>query len=153
MKHLPPTLSQLLEIEEFRRMMKTRPWLPENLSWGNPWRLWVQLDTGKWLTKEYPDYASVWKKAVYLIREVGTVEDVCIVNKRYLTRPSRALDRAIIQAQFGNFHWCPRCRRPSYFGAFTPKHHALRLMPALTEDEPFRCYFCGIRKAMARGYA
>lgn len=152
MATLPPTIHQLLEIPEFKRMMKTRPWLPPSLQWGNPWRLWVQMDDGRWLTKEYGDYAEVWKKAAYLVG-LGTVEDVCIVNKRLLVGPSRELDKAIMSASFGRFPWCPRCRRPTYFGAYKPAHHALRLMPALTEDEPFRCYYCGIRKAMARTYA
>jgi hypothetical protein len=78
--------------------------------------------------------------------------DVSIVNKRYLTAPLRSLTTALDVAGLSRYPWCPRCRRPTYYGAFTEKHHALRLQPALTTDEPFRCYYCGIRKEMAKGY-
>lgn len=148
MATLPPTIHELLDIVEFKRMMKTRPWLPDSLRWGNPYRLWVQMDDGRWLMKEYPTYDEAWKKTVHLLG-VEAVEDVCIVNKRLLVGPSRDVQRAL--GSMGP--WCPRCRRPTYFGAFKPKHHALRLQPTLTEDDPFRCYYCGIRKAMARTYA
>jgi len=146
---LPPTIHELLELEGFRRMMKINPWLPETMRWGNPWRLWALKDSGVWVTKEYPTYADVWRVALKAIR--ADYPDVCVVSKRYLIPPARALSR-MLEYEHPRFPWCPRCRRPTYYGAYTERHHALRLQPALTEDEPFRCYYCGLRKAMAREF-
>lgn len=150
MAKLPPSIHDLLEIPEFRRMMKVNPWMPPSMKWGNPWRLWALKESGVWVTKEYPTYGDAWRVALQAIR--ADYPDVCIVNKRHLTPIPRALDRALVTASFGRWWWCARCRRPTYFGAYTEKHHALKLQPTLTEDEPFRCYYCGIRRAMVKEY-
>jgi len=152
MRHLPPTIHDLLAIPRFAAMMDRTPRMPENLNWGTPWRLWVLRDDGTWGMKEYEEYQRVWAVAQKAIADTSRYQDVCIVSKRRLIRPSDSLRDAVRRAGY-NGVWCPRCRRPSYFGSFTARHHALKLQPTLTQDEPYRCYYCGIRKAMVRGYA
>lgn len=50
-----------------------------------------------------------------------------------------------------NLEWCGRCRRPTMFEWAMRSHHALRSSPAITTDDPYRCFYCGIRKvAMPR---
>lgn len=146
MRHLPPTIHDLLDIPRFAAMMGRTPSMPANLAWGNPWRLWVLRDNGTWGQREYASYDDAWAVAQKAIAATDRYQDVCIVSKRRLIRPSDSLRDAVRRAGY-NGVWCPRCRRPSYFGSFTAKHHALKDQPALTNDEPFRCYYCGIRKA------
>lgn len=149
MRHLPPTIHDLLEIPRFAAMMDRAPRMPANLSWGDPWRLWVLRNDGTWVMKEYSTYDDAWRVAQKAIAATESYQDVAVVSKRRLIRPSGSLRDAVRRAGY-NGVWCPRCRRPSYFGSFTAKHHALRLMPVLSEDDPFRCYYCGIRKVAIR---
>jgi len=149
-KYLPPDIRELLQVPEFLRMMKTAPWLPQNLRQGDPWRLWALKNDGVWVTLEYPTYADAWRVLVKAVRAPERFQDAAIVNKRRMTAPPDGLERALRRAGFTG-PWCPRCRRPTYFGAFKPTHHALRLMPVLSEDEPFRCYYCGIRRVATKG--
>lgn len=144
---LPPTIHELLDMPEFRAMMKTNPWIPPSMRWGNPWRLWALKDSGVWVLKEYPTYADAWRVALKAIR--ADYPDVAIVSKRFLVPPKNVLRRAL-EFRHPFFPWCPRCRRPTYYGAYTAKHHALRLSPVIPTDEPFFCYYCGIRKVFAQ---
>jgi hypothetical protein len=142
----PPSIRELLQEESFKRMMKTIPALPDTLTWGDPWQLWGLTHAEKWRTAKFPTYADAWRKAVQMIREKDIYQDVCVVSRRVFFPPPAGF----VTHEYSG-EWCGRCRRPSFFWRLPESHHALRNQPALTDDEPFRCYYCGIRQvAMPR---
>lgn len=143
----PPSIQELIRIPEFRAMMKKRPFLPPHMQHGTPFRLWALTVDDRWLTKQYATYDEAWAVAVPRIKDTDKYADVCITVKPLLTPRTITIEHAMKPLYLG-WEWCGRCRRPTMFRAFPPSHHALRLQPLLTDDDPFRCYYCGIRRAM-----
>ena len=138
---MPPTLSELLDVPVFRLYYLRPPQLPENLTWGQPWMVWAVNHDGRWGRKLFETYRDAWAKVVSLYKDQDRIRDVCVVSRRMMfAPPQRATWRASV------YSWCSRCRRPSEFRQRSPEHHALREAPVLTDDEPRRCYYCGIRK-------
>lgn len=153
----PPTLRELAGDPVYRAFLKRPPQLPDNLSWGMPWRLWVERDT-KWLTKKYHTYPEAWRKAMTVYKN-PEVTDVCIVSMRHFfdppvantkrminTRTKQVITREVYWLPDPPFEWCFRCRRPTLFTSLPPDHHALLTQPTVSPDSPWRCWFCGIRR-------
>jgi hypothetical protein len=159
----PPTLRELAGDPVYRTYLRTPPRLPESLRWGFPWRLWVERShtpyETRWLTKKYHTYTEAWNKAVAVLRHPETI-DVCIVSIRHFFDPpivhtqklrnkktKRVIIRQIYWLPEPQFDWCFRCRRPSTFTMLPSDHHALRTQAVVSPESPYRCYFCGIRRA------
>lgn len=165
----PPTMHELLDDPIYRAYVKRVPQttvkgrpLPA-LTTGNPWQIWARTNDGKWKTGQFATYRDAWLIVVKGIRNVN-VADVALVSRRVFFGPpghwekyharnprtgvSEVYERWVIDYHWDTgLEWCPRCRRPSMFRRLNPSHHALRRQPTLTDDDPFRCVFCGIRRA------
>lgn len=137
----PPTMSELLEDEYFRGMMRRRLVLPDNLTGPTlspPFLLWRLTTDGRWQRGQYADYADAFR-AMRKQLEKDDTADVAIVSKRKMFLPPIGFKWN--QRQFS---WCARCRRPSTFRVrYT--HHAMRGVETTT-DESVRCFYCGIRQ-------
>jgi hypothetical protein len=72
----------------------------------------------------------------------GKYRDVALVSRRMLFEPPVSVRHTIEYP----FEWCPRCRRPTMYRALQ-RHHAVVV---LTLQDPYRCYFCGIRRTMSK---
>lgn len=136
----PPTLAELLQDKSYRKYMKTRPVVIPTMAIGNPWKLWIETNEGKWRTGDFPTYDIAWARAVAALRN-PEYRDVAVVSRRTLYAPPPGITWP------RDLSWCARCRRPSRFAEFSDRHHALRKVPALTTDSPYRCWYCGIREA------
>lgn len=125
----------------FRMYYCRRLTLPDSLQWGEPWQLWAVNHDGQWGMRMYADYGEAWGKLTKIYKDPDRFRDVTLVSRRVLHAPPPKL---VWNA--ARYPWCSRCRRPSEFRERSPQHHALRLQPVLTDDEPRRCYYCGMRK-------
>src|SRR5688500_13269327 len=137
----PPTLNNLLEDPVYRAYVKRVPFLPENLRHGSPWAVWAQRTNGRWAGGMFATYADAWRVVVKAVRSEN-VRDVALVSRRWLFSAPEGFvwdDRT--------FEWCGRCRRPTTF-VTQYTHHALKGVP-LSEEDPRRCYYCGVRKAFS----
>lgn len=143
---MPPTMTDLLDDPVFRMYYKQIPAIPPSLAHGHPWMVWAVSHSDKWGRKYYETYREAWTKLVEVHRD-ERFRDVVVVSRRILFPPPARAVWSHGQA------WCSRCRRPSEFRLRSPDHHALRDQPALTEDEPRRCYYCGIRQAAMPHYS
>ncbi len=172
--HVPsriPTMRSLMEDPIFRAYMKrVPPAYGVNVA-GTPWQIWVETPAHKWLTQVYPTYRDVWPPFVRKLRDPEFTGDVTITSRRVfyappgkwyrvkVRRPRRptpdnpATTKLVIEPRWRqtffwdgtDLHWCGRCRRPVYWMPLFANHHALRRMPAITEDDNVRCVLCGIR--------
>lgn len=159
----PPTMAELLYVPVFREYMEAHP-TSRNPGLMRPgaWWVWARTTEGAWKRGTFDDYGRAWDVARrYLDKPV--IADVAVVSKRVLFAPpgewrkfrQRRPDGSstIVERWVPTYTvppgltWCARCRRPSVFRNWSATHHALKLQPALTTDEPFRCYYCGIRRA------
>jgi hypothetical protein len=140
----PPSLRQLLEDPIYRSFIKTIPVLSPNLTNGNPWAVWARSTEGPWRGSNFPTYRDAWAVVVKALRNPG-YEDVTIISRRQLFPPPIHF--------YWDYHyeWCSRCRRPTTF-AIRPRHHALRSAPVMTLDDPYRCYYCGMRRCAMPEY-
>jgi hypothetical protein len=140
----PPTIHDLLDDPVYRKMLLTPPAIPGPLTWGDPFMLWAQREDGVWASKAFPTYRDAWAKAVPIIKDRDKYTDLAIVSKRVFLPPPRLATWPV------SLSWCSRCRRPSSFQAWDPaRHHALKRsarQAILTDDEPYRCWYCGIRR-------
>jgi len=160
----PPTMAELLRDPTFAAYMEHPPHSRHpGLLMPGAWRLWAVTTAGGWKTKLYDDYPQ---------RELNTllgdsrVRDVAVTSRRVFFSPPGEWEEYKVKVTTPTgprielrerwvptfrwdrgLSWCARCRRPSLFMNWSPDHHALRLQPALTDDAPARCYYCGIRYA------
>jgi DNA-directed RNA polymerase subunit RPC12/RpoP len=137
---MPPTIHVLLADPIYRAMMLTPPRIPPTLAWGEPWMVWAETTDHRWGRKMFPTYEAAWGRAREIIRNREKFRDVAVVSRRIMFPPPAHAQWARGQ------DWCSRCRRPSEFRLRTPQHHALRSQPTLTDDDPHRCHYCGIRR-------
>lgn len=148
----PPTIHMLLEDPIYRAFVKRNAdhQLAVNLRQGEPWQVWARTteDPARWRGARFSSYPDAWASLVKAVRNRARYADVTIVSRRQLFTPPPGLNRETWPRQF---EWCGRCRRPSYF-AYRPRHHALRDAPVLTEDDPYRCFYCGVRRAFMPAY-
>jgi DNA-directed RNA polymerase subunit RPC12/RpoP len=136
---MPPTIHALLDDPVMRAYYRQVPRLPATLEWGDPWMIWARTPTNQWGKKLFPTYAAAWSRAVECIKDPARFSDVAVVSRRFFYPPP-----AHATWERGQ-EWCSRCRRPTEFRYRDETHHALR-GAVLGEDEPFRCYYCGIRR-------
>lgn len=160
-----PSMRSLMDDPAFRRYMKTIPSKHSANLTGTPWQLWVHTADGKWLTKKYASYREVWPVFTQRLRD--HTQDPTITSRRVFYAPpgewykvkvrrnptaanpaTHKVEQRWRQTFFWDgtdTHWCGRCRRPTYWLPLHASHHALRQMPAVSEEDNFRCQVCGIR--------
>lgn len=143
---MPPTLRELLADPVYRMYYLREPKLPPGLQHGDPWLVWAVNHDGQWGKRMFSEYADAWAKVISIYKQPDRFRDVAVVSRRMMFAPP---EKATWRSTFA---WCARCRRPSEFRVRSPQHHALRGQPVLTDDEPRRCYYCGIRKAAMLNY-
>lgn len=168
----PPTMHELLDDEIYRAYVKRSPRTTvtvlgetkphPGLTIGDPWQVWARTAEGKWRTGKFPTYRDAWQTTIKAYRNPD-VADVALVSRRvffgppghwekYKVRNPRTnviewRERWVVDYHWdAGLEWCPRCRRPSAFRNLHATHHALKRQPTLTEDDAFRCVFCGIRR-------
>jgi hypothetical protein len=159
-----PPMRALMDDPIFRAYMKRVPTTHAANQHGEPWQLWVRTHDGRWLTKTYEKYQDVWPVFVGRFKRG---QDPTIVSRRIfyappgqwykakvrLPRPTPSGTTHRIENRWkqtffwdgSDLHWCGRCRRPSYWMPLFSSHHALRKLPAVSEENNFRCILCGIR--------
>lgn len=140
----PPTIHTLLEDPAWRRMVKRVPLLAPPLRWGHPWAVYARRMDGRWTGGTFATYRDAWLVVVKAVRN-PSYEDVSIVSRRQMFGPPEDF------VWDWPFEWCSRCRRPSSF-IVRPHHHALRSCIVLTSDDPYRCYYCGMRRVAMPAY-
>lgn len=161
-----PTMRALLDDPLYRPYAKRVPREHPANKTGDPWQLWVDAGSGRWLTRTYTDYREVWPTFIAKVRD--HTADPTIVSRRVFYAPPGEwyrvkvrLPQATLKHPEGyrvewrwrqkffwpeiDLHWCGRCRRPSYWMPLFDSHHALRRMPAVTTEDNHRCIICGIR--------
>lgn len=161
-----PNIHNLMEDPLFRQYMKTRPPAHPANKTGDPWQLWVDRGQGRWGTTLRPTYGDVWSVFLHHYR-AGDGRDVTVVSRRVFYAPPGEWYRVKVRlprpTPTGTTHrlewrwrqlyfwddldlsWCGRCRRPTFWMPLFSNHHALRRMPALTDEDNLRCVICGIR--------
>lgn len=160
---IPPTLRVLLNNQRYRAYLKKIPRVTPSSS-GFPWQVWAQKTNGKWASRLCPTYPDSYKLVTELYPD-SNYKDLCIVSRsRVFPEPGRLAVRGsgkdsytvfVPSLRFWDpaFEWCGRCRRPTRFRYCPEGHRALKNAPAITFDEPYRCYYCGARRSLAGGIA
>jgi len=141
-------MSELLEDEYFRAMMRRNLVLPTNLtspSLSPPFLLWRLTTDNVWQRGQYHTYADAYRSMKKQL-EKPTTADVAIVSRRKMFPPPIGF-----KWKAGRFPWCARCRRPSAF-RLRYTHHATRGVE-ITTDESVRCFYCGIRRVALPRYS
>lgn len=166
----PPTIFELLGDPVYRAYAKRNPPAhPLLLSGGNPWQVWARTTEGRWRTGLFPTYADAWRVVVKHYKQ-HTAEDIVLVSRRVFYGPpgewrkvrvrvpargNQPPTTRIEERWYPTYHWdagldwCGRCRRPTVYRKLHHTHHALKRQPCLTDDEPERCMYCGMRRAGA----
>lgn len=126
----------------FKKMMLRRPRIPVNLTQPHlspPWQVWLLTTSERWRKGEFQTYDEAFALLRAKLKD-ESVMDLAIVSKRFLMPPPIGF-----KWQWKKYPWCPRCRRPSTFNlAFG--HRNLRGV-VTTDDDSYRCFYCGIRRA------
>lgn len=164
----PPTIRDLMDDPVYRSYMRTPPVTIGNpsLTFGQPWQIWVQTRDDRWKTGRFSTYPQAFNMMARAVK-APNASDVALVSRRvffpppgvweqYKVKVRRRDGSVVIETRerwvqtfiFDDirFEWCPRCRRPTEFRWLHWTHHALRQQPCLTEDDPHRCMYCGIRR-------
>jgi hypothetical protein len=147
---IPPNLRTLLTDPIYRSYFLRPPAPVACQMIGQPWQVYVKTIVAgpedvpevRWRGGRFRTYADAFACAK---RQLKAADDVVIVSRAVLYRPPD---------NFGwspGLEWCGRCRRPTRY-AVRRNHHALRGAPVLTDDEPYRCYYCGARRVFAGGF-
>lgn len=137
----PPTMRTLLQDDAFRKMMKTRPRVPASLVYAGStpaWHVWVLMMNDKWKRGKFHTYDEAYRKMKDMLGR-DDVQDVSVTCIRLMFAPPVGFDW-----QWEKYPWCARCRRPSLF--FERLTHRAINFEQITYDEPYRCFYCGIRK-------
>lgn len=145
----PPDLRRLLRNPEFRRMMTRQPRVPANLlrpELSPPWHVWVLKENGVWQRGKYRSYTDAYNVLRRKLKDEN-VADIAVVSVRFLMPPPMGY-----RWNHRAYPWCPRCRRPSLFQR-RDVHRAVTPIPDVVTDEPFRCFYCGIRRAAFPRYS
>jgi hypothetical protein len=150
----------------FRAYMKRVPPMAHALSHGEPWQLWIRRENGQWQTKRYATYREVWPVFIKLFRN-SPEDDPTITSRRVFyappgefykvkvrrTKPTPSGETHRIEERWRqtffwegtDVHWCGRCRRPVFWQALWPGHHAMKRQPTMATEDNMRCVICGIR--------
>lgn len=139
--NLPPDIRTLMQDPSFKKMMRTRPKMPDCLTSDSlppAWHVWVWTTDERWKRGRYRTYDEAYRKMREQL-ELETVADVSVVSIRRFFVPPQGF-----KFQPRKFPWCARCRRPSTF--LEQEFHRALGRAETTLDEPFRCFYCGIRR-------
>ncbi len=145
----PPTFRQLIQEPLYRRYLRRVPrFSPCDLT--HPWQVWGLQATAVTPTPHWKSrLCDTYNEAYFLARQLHGKRDeyldICMVSRSILHPFPRSL-RGLYDPSL--YTWCARCRRPSTFRFMPEGHRALKGAPTITNDEPYRCYYCGIRKNM-----
>lgn len=159
-----PRMAALLEDTQYKGYLKRVPPAHQANNTGEPWQLWVETPDHKWLTRTYGSYADIWP---VFVRQHRAGNDVTITSRRIFYappgewyrvkvrkdrivpgQPTHRIETRWRQTFFwegADLHWCGRCRRPVYWMPLFSNHHALRRLPAVSDEDNMRCIICGIR--------
>jgi len=166
-----PTMRELMKDPLYRAYMKRVPPAVHANTNGEPWQIWVETPSHKWLTKTFATYPEVWSVFVKKFRDPAAARDVTITSRRVfyappgewydqkVRRPRRPTpdnpktSHVVLEPRWRqlftwpdiDLHWCGRCRRPVNWLPLFENHHALRRQPTISPDDNFRCILCGIR--------
>lgn len=158
---LPPNLRLLLEDPAYRKMFTTAPRLVhcQTVPGARPWAVYARatVETAEgdvqtaWRGRLCPTYRDAFQAARDALRaldddEQPVYDDVALVSRSVLYPPPPGFYWIMEYPGGTRMGWCGRCRRPTNF-RIRPRHHALKRAPALTNEEPRRCYYCGMREA------
>jgi hypothetical protein len=161
-------MSSLMDDPLFKAYMRKPPARHQANKTGEPWQLWVETPDHKWLTRTYGTYAEIWPTFVKRLR---AGDDPTITSRRVFYAPpgewyqqkvrkqrrptpdDKRTSHIVVEWRWRqlffwdatDLHWCGRCRRPVYWMPLHGQHHALRRMPAVTDEDNTRCLICGIR--------
>lgn len=145
--HTPPTIRELLDVPEYKRYFLQAPRIPDHLTRdGAAWQVWVRVakEDAKvaWRGTKHGTYRDAIG-AVSVALKLPSMLDIAVVSRRLSFMPPDTLTHLIPRGR--TMDWCRRCRRPSSFDVrYT--HHALVGAPAITNDDPERCFYCGGRR-------
>lgn len=167
-----PTMRSLMRDPLYRAYMKRIPPAhnANRAGSGDPWQIWVNRGKGRWGTAFRETYADAWRVFVHHFRAEDD-RDVSIISRRVFYAPpgewydqkvrrprrptpdNKATSHIVIEPRWRqtwfwegvDLHWCGRCRRPVYWQPLFPDHHALRRLPAVSEEDNYRCIICGVR--------
>jgi hypothetical protein len=144
----PPTLRELLALPLYKSYFKKIPVEPTPGPLNNPWQVWAyNAETERWASRLCDSYPTAYDVARKLYPN-AVYEDIVIVSRSMLHNIPRALRLAQPWDPY-RYDWCKRCRRPTIFRYTEKPHRALKNAPAITADDPVRCYYCGVRKCFA----
>lgn len=142
----PPTIHELMDNPLYVSYLRKIPRIPANIAHGNPWMLVSRIvtDDGRngWTIKYFETYRDMWPVFVSRFKNPRYLDLSLVSRRKFFTPPQHLVWDP-------SYDWCPRCRRPSTF-IEKPKHHALKGIDYRTTEEPFVCYYCGIRWAAIR---
>lgn len=150
----PPSLRMLWDDDTYRSFLERKPRLPTNLQHGQPWMVaarWTddyiyEMNKSRaWAHRNYCDYFQALDFALELL-DRRAIADVAVISRRKLYQPF------VNFTWEPRFSWCGRCRRPTLFRKTSAAHHALRNAPAITLEDPYRCYYCGMRRVAQPNY-
>lgn len=167
---LPPNLRLLLEDPVYRSMFTTapRPVYCQTVPGARPWAVYARttIETAegdvetRWVGRLCPTYRDAFEAVKRALRAEDSTgdgdatwryDDIALVSRSVLYPPPPGFYWTMEYPGGHRMGWCGRCRRPSNF-RIRPRHHALKKAVALTNDEPRRCYYCGMREAAMPRY-
>lgn len=142
-------MSELLADKHYRKFVQRNVSLPLNVQHGQPWMIMARrvpdVDRPTWARKLMPTYKDAYYKMRELVEDPG-FEDVSIISRRVLFGPPLGFTWST-----GRYAWCGRCRRPTTF-TYALRHPALAGSPVLSFEDPFRCFYCGMREVSMPRY-
>lgn len=162
----PPGIRELMDDPIYRAYMKQVPPRHHANTNGKPWQVWVETREHKWRTGEFTSYREVWPVFLKQFRNPDAISDVTITSRRVFYAPPGEWYRVKVRCNPTLKHpkgyrieerwrqiffwdiglnWCGRCRRPVYWMPLFANHHALRRLPAISDEDNYRCLICGIR--------
>lgn len=149
------TLKELLRDPQYREFFTKVPKLPEHYTPDTrPWKLLI-IKPGEtvWRSKRFGTYQEAFvglKKMMSVIDNaaincpaLGFMPPVRTVRiKGKFDRRGKPILKSLVwkprlEAEMGDHHWCPHCRRPSIFKIASLKRSAVQGEPML------RCMICG----------
>lgn len=138
----PPTMRELLDDPIYKKMLLT---IPQNDNWA----VYALKTNGRWVGRIYESYREAFEMMRTIIAPMNRehYRDVSLVSRASLHQPPV---KFIWETH--TFDWCGRCRRPTTYKR-DQGLHALRDAPILSTDEPYRCFYCGMRKINQPGYS
>jgi hypothetical protein len=143
----PPTLSSLLDHEDYHTYFRKNTKLLPSISPNPPWQIMAETLEGKWKRARRMTFAEASTLVDSLLDQPDVYRDVAIISRRRIFKvPS--FGHELMQP---GEEWCGRCRRPTLFLPYGRKHPALADAACIVEGV-HRCYFCGAQEGIAQSW-